>query len=89
MDKSLSSLTDNLSEINNKDSKKCMERNKIKSERQYIKHKDNRLIYKCKKCNHKSYKSVYDLIEKFSNTFQLCNEDLNKFVLSLRKGVYG
>ena len=28
------------------------------------------------------------LIEKFPNTYQLCNKDLNKFVLLLRKGVY-
>ena len=28
------------------------------------------------------------LIEKFSNTYQLCNNDLNKFALLLRKGVY-
>ena len=28
------------------------------------------------------------LIEKFSNTYWLCNKDLNKFALLLRKGVY-
>ena len=28
------------------------------------------------------------LIEKFPNTYQLCNKDLNKFVLLLRKGVF-
>ena len=28
------------------------------------------------------------LIKKFSNTYQLCNKDLNKFALSLREGVY-
>ena len=28
------------------------------------------------------------LIEKFPNTHQLCNKDLNKFALLLRKGVY-
>ena len=28
------------------------------------------------------------LIKKFSNTYQLCNKDLNKFALLLRKGVY-
>ena len=27
------------------------------------------------------------LIEKFYNTYQLCNKDLNKFALLLRKGV--
>ena len=29
-----------------------------------------------------------ELIEKFPNTYQLCNKDLNKFELLLRKGVY-
>ena len=34
-------------------------------------------------------KISYDaLIEKFPNTHQLCNKDLNKFALLLRKGVY-
>ena len=34
-------------------------------------------------------KILYDvLIEIFSNTYQLCNKDLNKFALLLRKGVY-
>ena len=28
------------------------------------------------------------LIEKFLNTYQLCNKDLDKFNLLLRKGVY-
>ena len=28
------------------------------------------------------------LIEKFPNTYELCNKDLNKFALLLRKGVY-
>ena len=32
--------------------------------------------------------SYAKLIEKFSNTFQLCNKDLNKFALLLEKGVY-
>ena len=84
----LASLVDNLSEINNKDCKKCMQKNKIKSECQYIKHKDNRLIYKCNKCDDKSYRSVYDLTERFRNTYQFCNKDLSKFILLLRKGVY-
>ena len=32
--------------------------------------------------------SQASLIEKFPNTYQLCNKDLNKFALLLRKGVY-
>ena len=85
---SLASLTNNLSEINIKDCKKCMERTKIKSACEYINHNNNRLIYKCKKCNNKSYKSINTLKEKFPNTYQFCNGDLNKFILILRKGAY-
>ena len=51
MQNSLSSLPDNLSDINNKTSQAT-------------------------------------LIKKFANTYQLCNKDLNKFDLLLRKGVY-
>ena len=32
--------------------------------------------------------SFVSLIEKFLNTYQLCNKDLNMFDLLLRKGVY-
>ena len=32
--------------------------------------------------------SYDELIKKFPNTYQLCNNDRNKFELSLRKGVY-
>ena len=85
---SLSNLADNLSEINNKNCKKYMERNKIKSECRYIKQKENKLIYKCKKCNDISYKSVNGFIEKFRSICEFCNKDLNKFVLLIRKGVY-
>ena len=85
---SLSSLVDNLSEINNKDCKKCMEWKKINSKCDYIKFKNNRLEYRCKECNGKSYRSINDLIKKFPNTYQFINKDLNKFILLLRKGVY-
>ena len=88
MQSKLSDLADNLSEINNKDCKKCMERKKIRSECEFIGLKDNRLNYKCKECNETSAKSVNHLIEKFSRTYKFCNGDFNKFVLSLRKGVY-
>ena len=88
MQSKLSNLADNLSEINNKDCKKCMERKKIRSECGFIGLKDNRLNYKCKECNETSAKSVNDLIEKFPRTYKFCNGNLNKFVLLLRKGVY-
>ena len=55
MNASHPNLTENMSEINNKDFKKYMERNKIKSQCAFIKLNNNRLIYKCKKCDDKSY----------------------------------
>ena len=60
----LSDLDDNLSEINNKDCKKCMERNKIKSECEFTGFKDNILKYKCKECNNISAKLTGKLIKK-------------------------
>ena len=88
MPSKLSNLVDNLSEINNKDCKTCMERKNIKSECEFIGFKNNRLNYRCKECNRTSTKSVNELIEKFPRMYQFCNGDLNKFVLLLRKGVY-
>ena len=44
--------------------------------------------YKCKECNDKSYKSINGIIKNFPNTYRFCNEDVNKFVLLLRKSVY-
>ena len=43
MQSKLSDLAVNLSEINNKECKKCMEKNKIRSECEFISLKDNRL----------------------------------------------
>ena len=45
MQKKLSDLVDNLSEINKKECKACMERKKIKSECDFIGFKNNRLNY--------------------------------------------
>ena len=69
MPSKLSNLVDNLSEINNKDCKTCMERKNIKSECEFIGLKNNRLNYRCKECNGTSAKSVNDLIEKFPSTY--------------------
>ena len=44
----LSNLVDNLSEINNKDCKTCMEIKNIESECDFIGIKNNRLNYSCK-----------------------------------------
>ena len=88
MQSKLSNLAYNLSEINNKDCKKCMKRNKIRSKCELIDLKDNRLKYKREECNDISTKSINRLIKKFPRTYKFCNGTLNEFVLLLRKGVY-
>ena len=47
------------------------------------------LLLKCFNCNG-YYKKKFnkDLIKKFKNTCSFGNNDLNKFILLLRKGVY-
>ena len=81
-------LTDNLSEINVMTCKSCKEKYKANNECKYIALEDNRLKYKCTKCNKYSYKPTTPIKEKFINTYRLCNNDLNQFVLLLRKGIY-
>ena len=36
----------------------------------------------------KQLKSINGLIKKFPNTHKYCNNDINKFTLLLRKGIY-
>ena len=54
----LSNLVDNLSEINNKDCKTCMEKKNIKLECDFIGFKNNRLNYRCKGCKNTSTKPL-------------------------------
>ena len=81
---SLSSFVDNLSEIY---SKKYRDKN-CKSMCDFIGFKNSKLHYKCKKCKKGQLKPINELIKKFSNTYKFCNEDINKFDLLLRKGLY-
>ena len=84
MSTSLSKLVDNLSEglHNNRcvDCKSCLD---------YMKTKDEKLIFRCFNCK-KNYEKDFnkELIERFANIYEFCNGDLNKFILLLRKGVY-
>ena len=82
---SLSKLVDNISEgIHNNKCSNC------KSNLDYIRiTKNKKFLLKCFNCNtyHKK-KFNKDLIKKFENTYNFCNNDLNKFVLLLRKDVY-
>ena len=85
MSSSLSKLVDNLSErIHNNKCSDC------ESNLDYIKIlKNGKLILMCFNCNI-YYKKKFnkDLMKKFKNTYSFCNNDLNKFILLLRKGVY-
>ena len=45
-------------------------------------------MYKCLNCKNLSLKPINTLITKFSNTYKLCFNDNEKFVLLLRKGIY-
>ena len=90
MSSSLSKLVDNLSEgIHNN---KCVD---CKSSLDYIKthssleRKNEKLILECYNCKQRYRKKFNkELIKRFASTYELCNNDLNKFVLLLRKGVY-
>ena len=80
----LSKFIDNLSEgfHNSKclNSKSCLD---------YIKTKNEKLIFKCFNCK-QNYERDFnkELIKRFASTYEFCNKNLNKFVLLLRKGVY-
>ena len=93
MSSSLSTLVDNSSEgIHNN---KCAD---CKSNLDYIKTKNKKLILECYNCKQR-YKKKFnkELIKRFASTHEFCNNDttgsssserINKFVLLLRKGVY-
>ena len=88
MNRSLSDLADNLSEINKQECKKCTERKNKSIDCKHIGYANNRLIYKCNECKNKSYKPMTPLIERFPSIYQFCNGDNDKFALLLRKVVY-
>ena len=84
MAKSLSKLIDNLTDCIHSD--KCIN---CKSDISYMKVIDETLIFRCFNCK-KNYKKEINkkLIERFASTYKFCNNNLNKFVMLLRKGVY-
>ena len=51
--------------------------------------KDDQLILRCFECK-KNYKKDFnkELIKTCANMYEFCNEDINTFILLLRKGVY-
>ena len=81
---SLSKLDDNLTEDIRGD--KCVDFN---SDLSFMKVIDEALIFRCFNCK-KNYKKEInkELIKRFASTYRFCNNDLNKFIMLLRKGVY-
>ena len=50
--------------------------------------KGNLIIYKCLSCNKCSSKKLNEESKKkFKNNFKFSNDDINKFILLLRKGI--
>ena len=82
MSPSMSSLLDNLSEINKKESINEIMLASLSS------HTDNLSEINKKESEINKKELVNKLIEKFPTTYQFCNKDLDKFLLLLRKGVY-
>ena len=84
MSTSLSKLVDNLSEgLHNSrcvDCKSCLD---------YMKNKDEKLIFRCFSCK-KNYEKEFnkELIKRLANIYNFGDNDLNKFILLLTKGVY-
>ena len=81
---SLSKLVDNLTDHIHND--KCA---KCKSNLCFVNAVNKILTFECIDCK-KEYKKGLNkkLIERFSNVFEFCNYDMNKFMVLLRKGVY-
>ena len=81
---SLSKLVDNLTENVHND--KC---DKCKSNLCFMRVMNETLLFKCIDCE-KEYEKGFnkELLERFSNTYEFCGNDLNKFLILLRKGVY-
>ena len=84
MSSSLSNLVDNLSE--GLHSGKCTD---CKSCLDYMITKGDQLIFRCFE-RRKNYKKDLnnELIKRFANIYLFCNEDINKYMLLLRKVVY-
>ena len=84
MSSSLSNIVDNLAEGFHSD--KCTD---CKSCLDDMPIKDNQLSFRCFE-RKKNYKKEFnkELLKRFANRNEFCNEDINKFVLLLRKGVY-
>ena len=84
MASSLLNLVDNLAERIHKT--KCNDCNCFLG---YESVKNNLIKYKCLSCNEDYSKKLDEELKKrFKDTFKFSNNDINKFILLLNKGVY-
>ena len=84
MSNSLSSLANNFSDGFHCD--KCVD---CKCYLDYMTSKDDQLTCRCLE-RRKNYQKDFnkDLINRFANTYEFYNKDINNFILLLRKGIY-
>ena len=81
---SLSKLVYNLTDNIHND--KCI---KCKSNLCFVRAVNEKLIFKCIDCEKEHEKEFNkELLERFANTYKFCDNDLNKFIMLLRKCVY-
>ena len=81
---SLSKLADNLTDNIHND--KCI---KCKSNLCFVRAMNETLLFKCIDCEKEFEKEFNkELFKRFSNTYEFCDNDLNKFLILLRKGIY-
>ena len=81
---SLSKLVDNLTEGVHND--KC---DKCKSSLCFVNAMNETLTFECVDCKKEYKKDINNkLKERFSNVYEFCGYDMNKFITLLRKGVY-
>ena len=86
MNKALSTLVDNLSEINKCN---CEETKDKDIKNKIIKTTGKTIIRRtCITCNSKEDQLLHTLIENFPSTYKLCNKSTEKFKLLLKKRIY-
>ena len=84
MSTSLSKLVENLTDGVHND--KC---SNCKSNLCFVRTINETLLFECIDCG-KEYKKGFnkELIKRFSNTYEFCDSDMDKFLILLRKGIY-
>ena len=80
---SLSNLTNNLSDQLYNNCSDC------KNLLDYMVLKDDKIVFRCFECKKNITKDFNnELVERFKNKYQFCENDNNKFLMLLRKGIY-